>query len=137
MHKFSEVTAGSSHFTRRHVIILSHFFAVSREAMVRRLEELNLIKQGTWDWFLDNGGITDEQAIQVVGPMYNNHPSNLDIDSPVSLRLGLLAEEVYRKGLMSEGQLANLLDVDRIDLREILDTGTEERSDSDVGVELY
>ncbi len=62
MQKFHEVTAGSDRLTRRHVIILAHFFGVSREAMVRRLEELGLTKPGTWDWFQSNGGITDEQA---------------------------------------------------------------------------
>ncbi len=37
MQKFHEVTAGSDRLTRRHIIILAHFFGVSREAMVRRL----------------------------------------------------------------------------------------------------
>ena len=64
MQKFAEVTAGSDRMTRRHVIVLAHFFGVSREAMVRRLEELSLVKPGTWDWFGANGGITDEQARQ-------------------------------------------------------------------------
>ena len=41
MQKFHEVTAGSDRLTRRHIIILAHFFGVSREAMVRRLEELD------------------------------------------------------------------------------------------------
>src|SRR5215831_6474671 len=62
MQKFHDVTAGSDRLTRRHVILLAHFFGVSREAMVRRLEELGLTKVGTWDWFEYNGGITDEQA---------------------------------------------------------------------------
>ena len=51
MQKFHEITAGSDRLTRRHVIILAHFFGVSREAIVRRLEELGLTKPGTWDWF--------------------------------------------------------------------------------------
>ena len=56
--KFNEITAGSSHLSRRHVIVLAHTFGVSREAMVRRLEELRLTKQGSWEWFKVNGGIT-------------------------------------------------------------------------------
>jgi len=32
--------------------------------MVRRLEELGLTRDGTWDWFATYGGITDEQAHQ-------------------------------------------------------------------------
>ena len=67
MLRFREITQGSSHLTRRHVILLAHTFGVSREAMVRRLEELKLTKPGTWDWFQAHGGITNEQARQVLG----------------------------------------------------------------------
>ena len=67
MQKFREITAGASYLTRRHVILLAHAFGVSREAMVRRLEELDLTKTGTWDWFVSNGGITNAQARQVLG----------------------------------------------------------------------
>ena len=67
--KFQEVTAGSTHLTRRHIIVMAHFFGVSREAMVRRLEELGLTKKGTWDWFIANGGISDEQVVQVLGDL--------------------------------------------------------------------
>src|ERR1019366_5599192 len=34
LQKFQELTAGSERLTRRHVIILAHFFGVSREAIV-------------------------------------------------------------------------------------------------------
>ena len=46
MQRFRDVTQGASHLTRRHVILLAHAFGVSREAMVRRLEELGLTKSG-------------------------------------------------------------------------------------------
>ena len=46
--RFAELTAGHSHLTRRHLILLAHSFGVSREAMVRRLEELGLARDGTW-----------------------------------------------------------------------------------------
>ena len=67
MQKFSDVTAGTDTLTRKHIIVLAHYFGVSREAMVRRLEELRVAKSGTWDWFAANGGITDEQARLVLG----------------------------------------------------------------------
>ena len=66
--RFEELTAGHSHLTRRHVVLLADRFAVSREAMVRRLEELDLARRSTWDWFQSHGGITDRQAEQVLGP---------------------------------------------------------------------
>jgi Zn-dependent peptidase ImmA (M78 family) len=121
MQKFHEVTAGSDRLTRRHIIVLAHFFGVSREALVRRLEELGLAKTGTWDWFEANGKITDEQARQVLGDLTAPDAYKADADRPTTLRLNLLAAEAYRQGMLSEGQLARLLHLDRIELREILD----------------
>ena len=67
--------------------------------MVRRLEELGLVKQGTWDWFQANGGITDEQARQVLGDLSAPDAYKAEADRPTTLRLNLLAAEAYRKGL--------------------------------------
>ncbi|MCK6555308.1 XRE family transcriptional regulator [Candidatus Binatia bacterium] len=121
MQKFQDVTAGSDVLTRRHVIVLAHFFGVSREALVRRLEELKLAKTGTWDWFQDNGGITDDQERQVLGDLSAPDAQKADADRPTTLRLNMLAGEAYRRNLLSEGQLARLLQLDRVELREILD----------------
>jgi Zn-dependent peptidase ImmA (M78 family)/DNA-binding XRE family transcriptional regulator len=121
MQKFQEVTAGSDRLTRRHIIILAHFFGVSREAVVRRLEELGLSKAGTWDWFQANGSITDEQVRQVLGDLVAPDAHKAEADRPTTLRLNLLAAEAHRQGLLSEGQLARLLCLDRMELREILD----------------
>ncbi len=131
LQKFQEVTAGSDRMTRRHVIVLAHFFGVSREAMVRRLEELGSVKVGTWDWFEANGGITDEQARQVLGDLSVPDAYKADADRPTSLRLNLLASEAYRQGLLSEGQLARLLHLDRVELREILGSQDLEGSETD------
>lgn len=121
MQKFKEVTAGSSHLTRRHVIVLAHYFQVSREALVRRLEELKLTETGTWDWFQDNGGITDDQAGQVLGDLAPPDDRKAHAGRPTTLHLSLLAEEVWRKGLLSEAQLARLLRLDLVELRRMFD----------------
>jgi Zn-dependent peptidase ImmA (M78 family)/DNA-binding XRE family transcriptional regulator len=128
--KFHEVTAGSDRLNRRHAIVLAHFFGVSREAMIRRLEELELVKPGTWDWFKSNGGITDEQAKQVLGDLPAADSQKADADRPTTLRLNLLAAEVYRQGLLSEGQLARLLHLDRVEIREILSGAEPEGSEA-------
>lgn len=116
---FRDVTAGSERLTRRHIIILSHYFSVSREAMVRRLEELGLVS-GVWDWFVANGGITDEQAKQVLGDLRIVDKQSSEWDRPTTLRLSMLAEQAYKKELLSEGQLARLLCINRVELRHIL-----------------
>lgn len=131
MQKFKEITVGSEKLTRRHVIVLAHFFGVSREAIVRRLEELKLAKSGTWDWFQANGGISDQQAIQVLGDLSGPDLHKTDADRPTTLRLGLLAGEAWRRGILSEGQLARMLHLDRVELRRMFDGLEIEGSEAD------
>jgi len=126
MEKFKEVTIGSTHLTRRHIILLANFFGVSRQAMVMRLEDLGLTKKGTWDWFADNGGITDDQVRQVLGNGADEPPA---VQSPQSSRLYLLAIEAWKKELISEGQMSGLLKLNREMVRELLDEAQEDEVD--------
>ena len=129
--KFQEVTTGSNQLTRRHVIMLAHFFGVSREAIVRRLEELRLVKKRTWDWFQNNGGITKQHVKQVLGDLSAVDEQKADAYRPMTLRMSMLAAEVYRQELLTEGQLSELLDLERLELREILDDLEIEGSEAD------
>jgi Zn-dependent peptidase ImmA (M78 family) len=128
--RFSEITAGQSHLTRRHVILLASATGLSREALVRRLEELSLVKQGTWDWFELNGGITDQQAREVLGELPNREPIIAQAQGLIPPRLSLLAGEAWRRGIYSEGQLARLLNLNRLELRELLDSVQTEESEA-------
>lgn len=128
--RFQEVTAGSSTLTRRHVIVLAHTFGVSREAMVRRLEDLDLVKPGAWDKFHAEGGISDDQVKQVLGELAFDDADKESANRPTTLRLGILANEARRQDLVSEGQLAKLLNLDRIELRELLD---DQEDDGEAG----
>ena len=128
--RFEETIAGSSQLTRRHVILLAHTFGVSREAMVRRLEELGIARRGTWDWFQDNGGITDKQAQVVLGCPPDAHRLRREGQGSVPQRLGLLVREAWKRELYSEGQLAGLLVLDRVAVREILDGAEHEKAEA-------
>ncbi|KGX08279.1 helix-turn-helix family protein [Burkholderia pseudomallei] len=128
MEKFKELTIGASHLTRRHIILLAHFFGVSRQAMVMRLEELGLTKKGTWDWFKDNGGITDEHARQVLGAASIGAPL---VDEAQSSRLFLLAIDAWKKDLISEGQMSDMLKLGREQIRELLDEAAAEQEEAD------
>ena len=99
--------------------------------MVRRLEELKLTKDGTWDWFQQNGGITDEQAHQVLGDVPAPDANKTEAYQPTTLRLGMLAGEAWRRGLLSEGQLTRMLHIDRIELRRMFDGLEIEGSEAD------
>lgn len=132
MQKFADVTAGADRLTRKHIIVLANYFSVSREAIVRRIEELGLTKRGTWDWFEANGGITDDQASQVLGDQLLQDEAKIEANRPTTLRLNLLAAEAVRRDLLSEGQLAKLLQLDRVRLRALLDaynSGDQEDGD--------
>ncbi|PQV43966.1 hypothetical protein B0G83_13021 [Paraburkholderia sp. BL21I4N1] len=109
------------------MILLANYFGVSRQAIVIRLEELGLTKKGTWDWFKDNGGITDEQVRQVLG--VPEHDTN--VDNPQSSRLYLLAIDAWKKDLISEGQMAEMLKLDRQRVRELLDEAAAEEDEAD------
>ena len=120
--KFQEIVAGSHSLTRRHVILLAYTFGVSREAVVRRLEELGAVHKDTWGWFESNGGITNKQAQQVLGDLTSTDLLTHKAKHPASIRLNLLATEAWRQGLLSESQLSRLLHLSRIDLRKVLDS---------------
>lgn len=134
--RFAEVTVGQSHLTRRHIILLANAFGVAREAMVRRLEELDLVKDGTWDWFASNGGITDEHVEQVLGRIPGDPNLEINSNSLVPLRLSLLVREAWKRGLYSEGQLVQLLKLDRHNVREVLDGVESEESEAEDIVKL-
>lgn len=133
--RFAEVTAGATSLTRRHVIVLAHLFNVSREAMVRRLEELGLTKRGTWDWFEANGGITDEQADQVLGrPRIDI--ARQEASRPVSVRTALMAYQASKRGILSEGQIARLLNLDRVEVRGILNDFDIDESEANAATSI-
>ncbi len=132
MEKFKEVTAGSTHLTRRHVILLAHYFGSSRQALVMRLEELDLTRKGTWDWFADNGSITDEQAREVLGDIADAVPRSSN--KPLSSRIFLLGIEAWKQDLLSEGQLAEVLKLDRQEVRGLL---AEAEADQDEADDLF
>lgn len=129
---FRQLTAGAERLTRRHIILLAHQHHISREACIRRLEELGLARKGTWDWFEKNGGITDKDAKAVLGEAAKRHdPTKEEASQPLSHRMSLMVYEAWKRDLMSEGQLAELLKMRRVDLRGLIDQIELEERDSD------
>lgn len=118
--KFEEIHAGSKQLTRRHVIILARYFGVPREALVRHLEYLELTPDGMWNWFQRNGGITDDQAAWVMEETLPKRISSAQWSIPTSTRLGNLAAQALEREILSEGQVAKLLKIDRAKARDLL-----------------
>jgi Zn-dependent peptidase ImmA (M78 family) len=92
---------------------LAHFYGVSVEALTLRLEDLRLIPTGTWDR-VKNGGFKVQEAKKQLG--LGEIPSQND---PLPIRYQTLAVIAYDKELITEGQLAHYLGVDRVSAREV------------------
>lgn len=111
---FQEYRQESGRFSPRHLILMAHSLNVSQEAMCRRLEDLKLLPAGTWESLRDRG-FSGELVRQILG----DRPR--DDEMIVPPRLWMLAAEAYNKDMLTEGQLAQLLRIDRTELRRILD----------------
>jgi len=112
--RFDQIVGSENRFDVRELILLAHQFGVATEAMCRRLEELTLLPQGTWDSIRDRGFASDlersaigEVSVQPKPPL-------------IPPRLAYLASIALDRELLSEGQLCDLLAVDRLELREAL-----------------
>lgn len=57
--------AGQTKFTRRMAINIADWFNVPVRDLIHQLERDGIVKQGTWDWFVANGGITADHIRQV------------------------------------------------------------------------
>ena len=118
--------------TRRLIILLSQQYNIARQACGLRLEELGLVNKGTWAWFENNGGITEQHVREVLGEMaIRSDPAKSDADRPTSHRTSLMVHAAWKRELLSEGQLAELLKVGRVELRGVIDQIELEERETD------
>ena len=122
--RFAEVVQDAGKFSPRHLVLLAHANHVSYEAMCRRMEALSLLPAGTWA-SLKERRFSGRLASEMLGDAVS-----FGEQSVVPPRLWLMVSEAYERGLLSEGQLAALLRVDRIEIRSILDSVTIEDHDA-------
>jgi Zn-dependent peptidase ImmA (M78 family) len=110
---FEEYAGETGTFAARHLILGTRRLGVSLEGFGRRLESLELLPRGTFDALKGRG--LDERAVQqVLGPQEDQ----IGLEGT---RLLLLASEASELGLYSEGQLADMLVLDRVELRRAID----------------
>jgi Zn-dependent peptidase ImmA (M78 family) len=112
--RFEDLQRDAGRFSPRHLIVLAHQFNVSEEALCRRLQELGLLPDGTWDSLRDRGFSGD-----LVRQVFGDKAQEPEVTLPP--RLWLLASQAYRQDLLSEGQLARLLRLDRVQVRAVFD----------------
>jgi len=114
--RYGEVWEEQGKFSARSLVYLARAFYVSPEAMARRLEVLGLFPKGTYDILCSRG--LDHAAVRsILGEMEEGaaRPTFLP-------RYTLIAVEAYEKELISEGELARMLRIGRVEARELVDT---------------
>jgi Zn-dependent peptidase ImmA (M78 family) len=111
--RFNKIYQAKEHMTPADLCVLANLYGVSVAALTRRLEDLDLAPRGTWNRLKDNGFKVREAQRQLGLPEI---PSQ---DHKLPLRYQYLAIEAYQKGLISEGQLAKFLQVDRLEARSV------------------
>lgn len=98
-----------SPITPADVLLLTHLYKVSFQAMIWRLEELKLLPAGTWDMFQARG-FELGKVRKLVGL-----PAAQVERSLLPHRYQMLTAQAYTRGLLSEGQLARRMATDRVD----------------------
>jgi Zn-dependent peptidase ImmA (M78 family)/DNA-binding XRE family transcriptional regulator len=118
MRRFNEIVQaqGKRSVTVGLLCDLAHQYGVSVEALVNRLEMLKLVPTGTWE-SLKNRGIKVREIQRQLGL-----GEVLGRDDLLPQRYQSLAIQAFADGLITEGQLARFLHVDRIDARRIAET---------------
>jgi Zn-dependent peptidase ImmA (M78 family)/DNA-binding XRE family transcriptional regulator len=121
--RFQEIVEADKKFTPRHLVFLAHIFHVSVEAICRQLERLELLPRGSFE-SLKRRGFNKESVRGILGDLA---PS--DDRGPKNARLSHLVASAYRKGLVSEGQLSQMLGMDRVEIRALIDVFGEDEGD--------
>jgi hypothetical protein len=84
------------------------------EAFGRQLEKLDLVPANTY-YSLRDRGLNETIVRDVLGPQ-----SDSEATEP-GARLLMLAAEAHEAGIFSEGQLSDMLVMDRLELRRAMD----------------
>ena len=114
--RFHLARANNKQFTLAELFLLAHDYGVSVEAMTLRLEELRLLQPGLWNK-LKAGGLKIRDAQRELGlPLI---PGNDDLLPRHYQHLALAALE---RALITEGQFAHFLRVDRLAARQRLES---------------
>lgn len=112
--KAIDLRAISVSFSVRSILTMALYFNVSIEAMVRRMEGLGMLDQGVFN-SLKRQGLGTKHLDAVRGEL--GMPEEFQTFTPRSL---LLAGVAYDKGLITEQQLASMLELDLVTVREAL-----------------
>lgn len=119
-------TKGDDRVTPATLVQLAHAYGVSAQALTLRLEDLNLVRSGTWERLRDHN-FQPRAAARMLGLEERDEPST----EALPLHYRLLAAQLYADGEITEGQLARYLNTDIVGARHAYQqlTGTRDVAD--------
>lgn len=113
MRRFQDMRRTKQRLTPADLCILAHYYGVSVAAITLRLEDAQLLPAGSWDK-LRNRGFKVREAQQEF------ELETLSArDEVLPTRYQYLAVDAFDRELITEGQFARFLDVDRVEARYI------------------
>jgi len=111
--QFNDICRANGKFTPSNLFTLANYYGVSVEALARRLENMELLRTGTYEKLRDRGlkvrEVQQELDLKEI-------PQRADI-APTHYQH--LAIEALDRGLITEGRFADFLRVDRLEARRI------------------
>jgi Zn-dependent peptidase ImmA (M78 family)/DNA-binding XRE family transcriptional regulator len=113
LNRFNDMDRTLGKFTITNLFTLAHYYGVSTEALVYRLEGMRLLPTGTWDRLRDRG-IKVRKVKQDLGLQDVAHRSDT-----LPVHYQHLAIEALEQGKITEGRFADFLGVDRLEARRI------------------
>jgi Zn-dependent peptidase ImmA (M78 family)/DNA-binding XRE family transcriptional regulator len=120
--RFHDMHRTHGKFTPTNLFTLAHYYGVSIQALVIRLEEMKLLPSGTWDRLKDRGlkvkKVQQELSLEEIDQRSDLFP----------IHYQHLAIEALDQGLITEGRFADYLGVDRLESRRIAETLREHSS---------
>ncbi|MCC3413499.1 MULTISPECIES: XRE family transcriptional regulator [unclassified Microcoleus] len=120
--RFNDMCRTHGKFTPTHLFTLAHYYGVSIEALAYRLEEMELVRTGTWERLRDRG-LKVRKVQQELG--LEDIPQRTDT---IPLHYQHLAIEALDQGLITESRFSDFLNVDRLEARRIAETLREHSS---------
>jgi Zn-dependent peptidase ImmA (M78 family) len=113
--KAAELKRVVGKFTVRELLTMTLYFNVSMEALVRRMVALKLLPQGTYERLKSDGLSLKHQAVVREELGLSNEPPRF------TARTMLLAIAAHERDLLTEQQIASMLELDILTVRKALD----------------
>jgi Zn-dependent peptidase ImmA (M78 family)/DNA-binding XRE family transcriptional regulator len=120
-----------SGITLAHFVELASFYQVSVQALIKRLEALKRLPYGTWERLKEEGF-----KVRRAQEMLNLTPEAV-IAEGMPRHYVTMAVYAFKKGLITEGELARLLRVDRLTAREEVQRHTDPLHSEEDGFARY